>query len=85
VRRAPYAHPPRDRRPRRLHPRGAQIGFNEAEDHNHTVTDSRIVVVTKNDEPFLGPIAEDALRIEAEPTTGDHSDLKLVIYYLVNW
>jgi hypothetical protein len=30
------------------------------------VTDSGIVVVTKEDEPFLGPIDEQALRNEAE-------------------
>jgi glucose-1-phosphate adenylyltransferase len=48
-------------------PRGAYIGFNEAEDRKrHTVTDSGIVVVTKDDEPFLGTISENALRIEAE-------------------
>jgi len=44
-----------------------QWKFNEAEDRKrHTVTDSGIVVVTKNDEPFLGTIGEDALRVEAE-------------------
>jgi len=48
-------------------PRGAQIGYNEAEDRKrHTVTDSRIVVVTKDDEPYLGPIPEEALQVEAE-------------------
>ena len=48
-------------------PRGAHIGFNDAEDRKrHTVTESGIVVVTKNDEPFLGTIGEDALRVEAE-------------------
>ena len=48
-------------------PRGAQVGYNEAEDRRrHTVTDSGIVVVTKADEPFIGPIGDDALRIEAE-------------------
>ena len=48
-------------------PRGAQVGYNEEEDRKrHTVSDSGIVVVTKDDEPFIGPIGDDALRIEAE-------------------
>jgi glucose-1-phosphate adenylyltransferase len=48
-------------------PRGAQIGYNEEEDRRrHTVTDRGIVVVTKDDEPFIGPIHDQALRNEAE-------------------
>ena len=48
-------------------PRGAMIGYNEEEDRRrHTVTDRGIVVVTREDEPFLGPIDEAALRHEAE-------------------
>jgi len=48
-------------------PRGARIGFDEEEDRKrHTVSDRGIVVVTKDDEPFIGPIHEDALRNEAE-------------------
>jgi len=48
-------------------PRGARIGFDEEEDRKrHTVSDRGIVVVTKDDEPFIGPINEDALRNEAE-------------------
>jgi glucose-1-phosphate adenylyltransferase len=48
-------------------PRGARIGYNEAEDRRrHTVTSSGIVVVTTDDEPFIGEIDEDALRNEAE-------------------
>jgi glucose-1-phosphate adenylyltransferase len=48
-------------------PRGAQIGVNEAEDRRrHTVSDRGIVVVTKDDEPFVQAINEDALRNEAE-------------------
>jgi glucose-1-phosphate adenylyltransferase len=48
-------------------PRGAQIGYNDEEDRRrHTVTDRGIVVVTKDDEPFLGPISDEALRHEAE-------------------
>jgi glucose-1-phosphate adenylyltransferase len=48
-------------------PRGAQIGYNREEDRRrHTVTDSGIVVVTIDDEPFNGEIGEDALKNEAE-------------------
>ena len=48
-------------------PRGALIGYNEEEDRRrHTVTDSGVVVVTTDDEPFIGPISDDALRHEAE-------------------
>jgi glucose-1-phosphate adenylyltransferase len=48
-------------------PRGALIGYNGEEDRRrHTVTDTGIVVVTTDDEPFIGEISEDALRIEAE-------------------
>jgi glucose-1-phosphate adenylyltransferase len=48
-------------------PRGARIGYNEDEDRQrHTVTESGVVVVTKDDEPFTGPIDEEALRNEAE-------------------
>jgi glucose-1-phosphate adenylyltransferase len=46
-------------------PRGTQIGFNRDEDRRrHTVTDSGIVVVTTDDEPFIGEISEEALRNE---------------------
>ena len=48
-------------------PRGALIGYNEDEDRRrHTVTDSGIVVVTTDDQPFIAEIGEDALRVEAE-------------------
>jgi len=48
-------------------PRGAQIGCNRDEDRRrHTVTDSGIVVVTTDDEPFIGEISDEALRIEEE-------------------
>ena len=48
-------------------PRGAQIGYNEEEDRRrHTVTDSGIVVVTTDDEPYIGEISEEALRDEAD-------------------
>jgi glucose-1-phosphate adenylyltransferase len=48
-------------------PRGALIGFNAEEDRRrHTVSDSGIVVVTTEDEPYIGEISADALRNEAE-------------------
>ena len=50
-----------------LIPRGALIGFNVEEDRRrHTVTDSGIVVVTIDDEPYIGPIGKEALRFEAD-------------------
>jgi glucose-1-phosphate adenylyltransferase len=48
-------------------PRGALIGFDGDEDRRrHTVTEKGVVVVTREDEPFIGSIPEEALRIEAE-------------------
>jgi glucose-1-phosphate adenylyltransferase len=48
-------------------PRGARIGFDRDEDRRrHTVTDSGIVVVTIEDEPFVGEISEEQLRTEME-------------------
>ena len=48
-------------------PRGALIGFNDEEDRRrHTVSDSGIVVVTTDDEPFVGEISPEALRNEEE-------------------
>jgi glucose-1-phosphate adenylyltransferase len=48
-------------------PRGAQIGYNIEEDRQrHTVTESGIVVVTVDDEPYIGDIEEEALRNEQE-------------------
>jgi glucose-1-phosphate adenylyltransferase len=48
-------------------PRGASIGYHADEDRRrHTVTDSGIVVVTTEDQPFIGEISEEALRNEAE-------------------
>jgi glucose-1-phosphate adenylyltransferase len=50
-----------------LIPRGALIGFNAEEDRRrHTVTEGGVVVVTAEDEPLIGPISEEALRVEAE-------------------
>jgi glucose-1-phosphate adenylyltransferase len=48
-------------------PRGALIGFNMDEDRRrHTVSDSGIVVVTTEDEPFIGEITQEALKNEAD-------------------
>ena len=48
-------------------PRGAMIGHHLDEDRRrHTVTDQGVVVVTTEDEPFIGPIEDEALRVEAE-------------------
>jgi glucose-1-phosphate adenylyltransferase len=48
-------------------PRGALIGYNEDEDRQrHTVTERGIVVVTTDDEPYIGPINEEALASEQE-------------------
>ena len=48
-------------------PRGALIGYNAHEDRTrHTVTESGIVVVTSEDEPFIGEISAEALNIETE-------------------
>ncbi|HYU80536.1 MAG TPA: glucose-1-phosphate adenylyltransferase [Vicinamibacterales bacterium] len=50
-----------------LIPRGACIGYNLEEDRRrHTVTEDGIVVVTVDEEPFIGPIEQTALRLEAE-------------------
>jgi glucose-1-phosphate adenylyltransferase len=50
-----------------LIPRGALIGYNLEEDRRrHAVTDSGIVVVTADDEPFIDPVGDDALRVEAD-------------------
>ena len=49
-----------------LIPRGALIGYKIEEDRRrHTVTDGGIVVVTAEEEPLIGPIGENALRLEA--------------------
>ena len=48
-------------------PRGALIGYNAEEDRQrHTVSESGIVVVTTDDEPFIGEIGAEALRNESE-------------------
>ena len=50
-----------------LIPRGALIGYNAEEDRRrHTVTDAGVVVVTIDDEPYIGPLDDEALRLEAD-------------------
>ena len=50
-----------------LIPRGALIGYNAEEDRRrHTLSESGIVVVTVDDEPYIGPLSEEALRFEAD-------------------
>jgi len=50
-----------------LIPRGAVIGFDHEEDRRrHTVTERGVVVVTVDDEPLIGTISEESLRIETE-------------------
>ncbi|MDQ3212004.1 MAG: glucose-1-phosphate adenylyltransferase [Acidobacteriota bacterium] len=48
-------------------PRGALIGYNDEEDRRrHVVSDSGIIVVTREDEPYIGTISPEALQNEAE-------------------
>jgi len=48
-------------------PRGAMIGYHPEEDRRrHVVTEQGVVVVTRHDDPFIGPISEEALGLEAE-------------------
>jgi glucose-1-phosphate adenylyltransferase len=48
-------------------PRGARIGYNEEEDRRrHTVTENGIVIVTTDDQPFIGEITQSTLDAEAE-------------------
>jgi glucose-1-phosphate adenylyltransferase len=48
-------------------PRGALIGFNPEEDkRRHTVSENGVVVVAPGDDPYVEPINEAALRLEAE-------------------
>ncbi len=54
-----------------LIPRGALIGFDDAEDRRrHTVTEGGVVVVTADDDPLIGSITEEALRAEADADRG---------------
>ncbi len=48
-------------------PRGARIGYDLEEDRRrHTVSDGGVVVVAEGEEPVIGPIDDDALRLEVE-------------------
>jgi glucose-1-phosphate adenylyltransferase len=48
-------------------PRGATIGFNAEEDHRrHTVSEGGVVVVAPGEEPYVGPISEEALQVESD-------------------
>ncbi len=48
-------------------PRGAMIGFNAEEDRRrHTVSEGGVVVVAPGEEPYVAPISEEALTLEAE-------------------
>jgi glucose-1-phosphate adenylyltransferase len=48
-------------------PRGALIGYNDEEDRRrHAISDNGVVVVTKDDEPFVGPISDQARAFEEE-------------------
>jgi glucose-1-phosphate adenylyltransferase len=50
-----------------LIPRGALIGYSAEEDRRrHTVSESGVVVVCSEDEPLIGPLTGEALRLEAE-------------------
>jgi glucose-1-phosphate adenylyltransferase len=52
-------------------PRGAIIGFDLVEDRRrHTVTEGGVVVVTANEQPFVGPIDADTLRLEGVADQG---------------
>lgn len=54
-----------------LIPRGACIGYDHDEDRKrHTVTESGIVVVTADDTPYVGPIAEAAADAVGEEHPG---------------
>ena len=47
-------------------PRGACIGYDAEEDRRrHVVTEQGVVVVTRSDEPWIGPIDPEALGVEA--------------------
>ena len=50
-----------------LIPRGALIGYNLEEDRRrHTVTENGVVVVTPDDEPFIGAAQRGGAALEAE-------------------
>ena len=46
-------------------PRAALIGVNAEEDRRrHTVTEKGVVIVTKDEDPLIGPVPDDQLRLE---------------------
>jgi len=46
-------------------PRAALIGVNTEEDRRrHTVTEKGVVIVTKDEEPLIGPVPDDQLKLE---------------------
>ena len=48
-------------------PRGAAIGFNSEEDQRrHTVSEGGVVVVAAGEEPYVPPIPDENLKLEAE-------------------
>jgi glucose-1-phosphate adenylyltransferase len=48
-------------------PRGARIGYDPDEDRRrHTVSEGGVVVVAAGEEPLIGPIDDEALKLEAE-------------------
>ena len=48
-------------------PRGAAIGFNPEEDaRRHTVSEGGVVVVAAGEDPYVPPISDDNLQLEAE-------------------
>ena len=50
-----------------LIPRGATIGYHLEEDRKrHTVTDDGVVVVTVDEDPYIGKVADISLRLEAD-------------------
>jgi glucose-1-phosphate adenylyltransferase len=52
-------------------PRGARVGYDADEDRRrHTVTGGGIVVVTGDDEPFVGPIDDGSLQFELTADRG---------------
>ena len=59
-----------------LIPRGAVIGYNAEEDRRrHTVSEGGVVVVTVDDEPLIGPVAEDRRSASRPMPTGRGSGL----------
>lgn len=48
-------------------PRGATIGYNAEEDQRrHTVSEGGVVVVAPGEEPYVGPLSEEALSVETD-------------------